>query len=81
MFVKSVPEPNGKYLPRPLIRIAVISIGPIVWNTAVLLALFLISLFLGPMLDPVFPKFGLVIAFVAHVLGVVGIFEFLVSLS
>ena len=84
MFVKSVPEPNGKYPPSPLIRIALISIGPIVWNAAVLLVLFLVSLFLGPMLDTVFPKFGSVIAFVAHVLGVVGIigfFEFLVSSS
>jgi ABC-type spermidine/putrescine transport system permease subunit II len=35
------------------------------------------------MLDPVFPKFGSVIAFIAHFLGVVGMlgfFEFLVSL-
>jgi len=84
MFVKSIPDTSGNYPPSPLIRIAVISIGPIVWNAAVLLVLFLVSLFLGPMLDPVFPKFGSVIAFVAHALGVVGVigfFEFLVSSS
>ncbi|TFK31470.1 1,3-beta-glucan synthase [Crucibulum laeve] len=80
MFVKAFPDPNGKFPPSPLIRIAVISLGPIVWNAAVLLALFLISLFLGPMLDPVFPLFGSVIAFIAHALGVIGMvgfFEFL----
>ncbi|KAF9011974.1 1,3-beta-glucan synthase [Cyathus striatus] len=80
MFVKSFPDPDGRFPPSPLIRIAVISLGPIVWNAAVLLVLFLVSLFLGPMLDPVFPMFGAVIAFIAHVLGVVGMigfFEFL----
>lgn len=82
MFVKSFPGSNGKQPPSPLIRIAVISLGPIVWNAAILLVLFLISLFLGPMLDPMFPKFGSVMAFVAHILGVVGMlgfFEFLVG--
>jgi hypothetical protein len=81
MFVKSFPLPDGKQPPAPLIRIAVISLGPIVWNAAVLLTLFLVSLFLGPMLDQVFPLFGAVMAFIAHILGVVGMlgfFEFLV---
>src|SRR5882757_3057010 len=63
LFVKSFPDSTGRYPPSPLIRIAVISLGPIVWNAAILLVLFLVSLFLGPMLDPVFPKFGSVIAF------------------
>lgn len=82
MFVKSFPGSNGKQPPSPLIRIAVISLGPIVWNAAILLVLFLVSLFLGPMLDPMFPKFGSVMAFIAHILGVVGMlgfFEFLVG--
>ena len=81
MFVKSFPDADGKTSPSPLVRIAIISIGPIVWNAAVLLVLFLVSLLLGPMLDPMFPKFGSVIAFIAHILGVVGMlgfFEFLV---
>jgi 1,3-beta-glucan synthase len=84
MFVKAFPDANGNFPPSPLIRIAVISLGPIVWNAAVLLTLFIVSLFLGPMLDPVFPKFGSTIAFIAHVLGVIGIlgfFEFLVSIE
>ena len=84
MFVKSFPEPNGKQPPSPLVRIAIISLGPIVWNSAVLLVLFLTSLFLGPILDPMYPLFGSVMAFIAHFLGVVGMiafFEFLVRLS
>ena len=84
LFVKSFPDSTGRFPPSPLIRIAVISLGPIVWNAAILLFLFLVSLFLGPMLDPVCPKFGSIIAFIAHFLGVTGMlgfFEFLVSLS
>ncbi|KAF9078383.1 1,3-beta-glucan synthase [Rhodocollybia butyracea] len=79
MFVKSFPQ-DGKQPSPPLIRIAIISLGPIVWNAAVLLTLFLISLFLGPMLDPLFPLFGSVMAFIAHflgTLGMIGFFEFL----
>lgn len=84
MFVKSFPDRNGDQPPSPLIRIAVISIGPIVWNAGVLVAQFLISLFLGPMLDPTFPKFGSTMAFIAHtlgLLGMIGFFEFLVRLG
>ncbi|KAJ6588554.1 glycosyltransferase family 48 protein [Mycena capillaripes] len=80
MFVKAFPDASGNYPANPLIRIAVISLGPIVWNAAVLLALFLVSLFLGPILDSSFPKFGSVIAFIAHALGAIGMlgfFEFL----
>lgn len=83
MFVKAFPGANGKQPPSPLIRIAIISLGPIVWNAAVLLLLFMVSLFLGPMLDPRFPMFGAVVASIAHILavvGMVGFFEFLVSL-
>lgn len=81
MFVKSFPEESGRQNASPLVRIAVVALGPIVWNAAVLLILFLVSLFLGPMLDTMCTKFGSVIAFIAHVLalvGMVGFFEFLV---
>ncbi|KAK7680380.1 1,3-beta-D-glucan synthase [Cerrena zonata] len=80
MFVKSFPDRDGKQPPSPLIRIAVVSLGPIVWNAAVLLIQFLFSLFLGPMLNASFPIFGSTMAFIAHSLGVVGMiafFEFL----
>jgi 1,3-beta-glucan synthase len=81
MYVKSFAV-EGKFPPSPLIRIAVISLGPIVFNAVVLLVLFLVSLLLGPMLDSVFPRFGSAMAFIAHTLGtlgMVGFFEFFVS--
>jgi len=81
MFVKSFPNHNGNQPPSPLVRIAVISVGPIVWNSGVLVVQLLISLFLGSMMDPTFPKFGSTIAFFTHALGLVGMigfFEFLV---
>ena len=83
MFVKSF-RIDGVQPPSPLVRIAIVSLGPIVWNAAVLLVLFMFSLFLGPMLDTPYPKFGSFMAFLAHSLGVVGMigfFEFLVCLS
>ncbi|KZT38590.1 1,3-beta-glucan synthase [Sistotremastrum suecicum HHB10207 ss-3] len=76
MFVKSFPAPNGSANPAPLLRILIIAIGPMVWNAAVLLTLFMISLFLGPMLQNCCAKFGAVMAFIAHVLGAVGVVAF-----
>lgn len=65
-----------------LLRLAVISLGPIVFNMAILLVLFLVSLFLGPMLNNCCAKFGAVQAGIAHGLSVIGMlafFELLVS--
>ncbi|KAI0783273.1 1,3-beta-glucan synthase [Abortiporus biennis] len=80
MFVKSFPDPkDGRQPPSPLIRIAVVSLGPMVWNAAVLLVQFMFSLMLGPLLDSPFPKFGSVMAFIGHsfgVVGMIGFFEF-----
>ncbi|KAH9914111.1 1,3-beta-glucan synthase component-domain-containing protein [Fomitopsis serialis] len=79
LFVKSF-KVDGLQPPSPLVRIAIVSLGPIVWNAAILLVLFMFSLFLGPLLDTPFPKFGSFMAFLAHSLGVVGMigfFEFL----
>jgi len=78
MFVKSFPGHNGRVNPSPLIRIGVISIGPVVWNAAVLMTLFFISLFLGPMMES-WTKFASVMAATAHFLALVGLvifFEF-----
>ena len=81
-FVKSFPQGPDRIQPAsPLVHIAIISLGPIVWNPAVLLVLFTVSLFLGPMLDTCCGKFGAVMASIAHFLAVVGVivfFEFLV---
>ena len=75
MFVKSFPDRNGNQPPSPLIRIGIVSIGPIVWNATVLLVFFVISLFLGPMMGS-WAKFGSVIAAIAHLLALVGIIAF-----
>lgn len=61
-------------------RIAIIALGPIVWNAAVLLVIFMISMFFGPMLNNCCNKFGSVMAATAHILAVIGMivaFEFL----
>ncbi|TFK29456.1 1,3-beta-glucan synthase [Coprinopsis marcescibilis] len=79
MFVKSIPDSNGNFGPSPLIRIAVISLGPLVWNAAILLTQFLISLFLGPIFSAKNSNFGAVMASITHCLGAIGLvgtFEF-----
>lgn len=81
MFVKSFPV-NGKQPPSGLVRIAIVAIGPMVWNATVLLALFMISLFLGPVLEGCCAKFATTMAAIAHVLSLIGavaFFEFFVS--
>jgi 1,3-beta-glucan synthase len=81
MFVKSFPDKNGNIGPSPLIRIGIIAIGPVIWNAAILMTLFFISLFLGPMLES-WTKFGSVMATLAHTLSLIGIvafFEFFVG--
>ena len=84
MFVKAFPDRNGNQPPHgPLVRIVVISVGPIVWNAGVLAIQFLVSLFLGPCLGSVVPQFGSIMASVTHAFGLVGMigfFEFLVCL-
>ena len=80
LFVKSFPV-DGKVGPSPLIRIAVISLGPFVLNAAILIGLFFISLTIGPMMGSC-AKFGAFQASIAHVIAVVGLvafFELLVS--
>ncbi|GAA5979391.1 hypothetical protein JCM10908_002906 [Rhodotorula pacifica] len=74
LFVKSFANPsvNG------LLRIVVIAFGPIVFNFALLIVLFFVSLFAGPCCGG--GKFGTVMAGIAHVgsvLGLVAFFEFL----
>lgn len=81
MFVKSFPV-KGKTNPSPLIRILVISIGPVAWNACMLLTLFFISLFLGPMMSG-WTKFASIMAALAHflaLLGLIAFFEFFVGL-
>ena len=84
LFVKSFPMIEGRRNASPLVRIAIVSLGPIVWNAAVLLVQFLVSLFIGPMMESCCAKFGSIVAFIVHVfalVGMVGFFEFLVRPS
>ncbi|KAH9934748.1 1,3-beta-glucan synthase component-domain-containing protein [Fomitopsis serialis] len=74
MFVKSFPT-KGKENPSALIRIAVIAVGPVVWNAAMLLALFFVSLFLGPMMSG-WTKFASFMASLAHFLCLIGLIAF-----
>lgn len=81
MFVKSFPDPSGIAIPSPLIRIGVIAVGPTVWNASVLLTLFFVSLFVGPMMDgwAKFPAFMAGFAHFMALIGLVAFFEFFVS--
>jgi len=79
LFVNSFGGPGGQVQPG-LVRIAVISLGPIVFNMALLIVLFLVSLFLGPCLNSCTNQFGAAMAAIAHfgaVVGLVAFFEFL----
>jgi len=71
IFVKSFVEKKTQTRASPLIRIAIVALGPIMWNAAILLVLFFVSIFLGPMMGN-FAKFGSVIATLAHVLATIG---------
>jgi 1,3-beta-glucan synthase len=75
MFVKSFPNPQGGQNPSPLIRIGVIAVGPVVWNAAVLMTLFFLSLFLGPLMEG-WTRFASFMASLAHILALVGIISF-----
>ncbi|CAE7199079.1 unnamed protein product, partial [Rhizoctonia solani] len=80
LFVKSFRREDGIFPPSPLIRLAVVALGPIVWNAAILLVTFFISLTFGLMLHQYCPRFGAAMAVVVHLLAVVGLtafFEFL----
>ncbi|KAG8765007.1 1,3-beta-D-glucan synthase [Ceratobasidium sp. 428] len=76
LFVESFRQPDGEFPPSPLIRLAIVSLSPVVWNAVVLLVIFLISLFLGLMLNQCCPKFGAVMAMIAHALAAIGMVAF-----
>ncbi|PLW44128.1 hypothetical protein PCANC_13795 [Puccinia coronata f. sp. avenae] len=76
MFVKSFSDPPVN----ALLRLAIVSLGPVAFNALTLLILFMVSLFFGPALSACCTRFGSTMAAIAHVLGVVGLvgfFEFL----
>lgn len=71
-FVKSFSDPPAN----ALLRLAIVSLGPVVFNATVLLALFVTSLFFGPALASCCTRFGSVMAGIAHILGVFGLVGF-----
>ncbi|GAA5924834.1 1,3-beta-glucan synthase [Sporobolomyces koalae] len=76
LFVKSFADPSID----ALLRIAVIALGPIVFNAVLLIVLFFTSLFVSPLCGACCGNFGSVMAAIAHVGSVVGMiafFEFL----
>lgn len=78
-FVKSFHRPTDPPS-GAIVRIAIISLGPIALNAAVLLISFVISIFFGTALSKCCGRFGSVMATLAHViavLGMIGAFEFL----
>ncbi|TIA88513.1 hypothetical protein E3P99_02546 [Wallemia hederae] len=79
MFMESFPV-NGYQQGSAFVRVLIFAFGPIVWNAAILIVGFLVSLFLGPMMTHFMPKFPAVIAASVHclaVIGLLGFFEFI----
>lgn len=71
MFVKSFPTAQTGNV-EPLIRLAVVAVGPVAWNAIVLLVLFFVSVVLGPMMNGCCVRFPAVIATIAHGLALFG---------
>ena len=73
-FVKSFSDPPTN----ALLRIAVISLGPVAFNAVLLIVLFFISIVLGPALQSCCGRFGSVMAGIAHggaLVGQIAFFE------
>lgn len=80
LFVKSFADPQIN----ALLRIAVIALGPIVANMAILVVLFFVSILAGPLLSRCSPKFGSWMAAIAHgaaLLSLCAFFELLFYLE
>ncbi|CAM0138283.1 unnamed protein product [Umbelopsis sp. WA50703] len=74
LFVKSFDPAErlkNSNVPGALVRILLMSVGPIACNAATLLAIFLVSLIIGWPLGSKFTKFGSVMAGAAHTLSVI----------
>ncbi|KAF8344166.1 1,3-beta-glucan synthase [Cantharellus anzutake] len=74
MFVKSFPTKGSNPNTSPIIRLLVVSVGPLAWNAVVLIALFVVSVTMGPMLNSCCVRFGSVMASIAHGLALFGSF-------
>ena len=80
LFVESFLMIKDRRNASPLVWIAIVSLGPIVWNMAVLLVQFLVALFIGLMMESCCMKFGSIVAFIVHIFTLVGMDGFFESL-
>ena len=80
LFIESFPMIEGRRNASPLVRIVTVSLGPIVWNTVVLLVQFLVALFIGLMMESCCMKFGSIVVSIVHIFALVGMDGFFESL-
>ena len=80
LFIESFPMIEGRRNVSPLVWIAIMLLGPIVWNMAVLLVQFLVALFIGLMMESCCMKFGSIVVSIVHVFALVGMDGFFESL-
>ena len=80
LFIESFLMIEGRRNASLLVRIVTVSLGPIVWNTVVLLVQFLVALFIGLMMKSCCTKFGSIVMFIVHVFTLVGMDGFFESL-
>ncbi|KAK3810419.1 MAG: putative 1,3-beta-D-glucan synthase subunit [Linnemannia elongata] len=77
MFVRSFPsdvnDMGAAVFTSGLLRIGVFALGPIVVNAGVLIALFGVSILLGPLMNMCCVKFGSIIAATAHAISVISL--------
>ena len=80
LFIESFPMIEGRRNASPLVQIVTVSLGPIIWNTVVLLVQFLVALFIRLMMESCCTKFGSIVVSIVHVFTLVGMNGFFKSL-
>ena len=80
LFVESFLMIEGRRNASLLVWIAIVLLGPIIWNTVVLLVQFLVALFIGLMMESYCMKFGSIVVSIVHVFTLVGMDGFFKSL-
>ena len=80
LFIESFPMIEGRQNTSLLVWIAIVLLGPIVWNIAVLLVQFLVALFIGLMMESCCTKFGSIVVSIVHIFALVGMDGFFKSL-
>lgn len=71
LFMNAQNEVKNSRQTNPILGIALFSLGPVVINALLLLALFVVSVLIGPIISLCIPKFPSLIAAVAHTVSIV----------